>query len=74
MYVCMYVCMYLPSVIAWVGVVIRDEVSMKEEISASEILAENSTLFIDNSGVSLLVSEDKMILVSNMLSEQIQML
>ena len=54
--------------------VIRDEVSMKEEISVSEILAENSTLFIDDWGVKLLVSEDKMILVSNMLSKQIQML
>ena len=50
---------HLPSVIAWVGVVIRDQVSMKEEISASEILAENSILFVDDWGVSLLVSEDK---------------
>ena len=50
---------HLPSVIAWVGVVIRDKVSMKEEISANEILAENSTLFVDDWGVSLLVSEDK---------------
>ena len=42
---------------------------MKEEISAYEILAENSTLFVDDWGVSLLVSEDKMILVSNMLTD-----
>ena len=66
--------MYLPSVIAWVGVVIRDKVSMKEEISASEIPAENSILFIDGWGVSLLISEDKMILVRNILSERIKML
>ena len=53
---------------------IRDEVSMKEEISASDILAENSTLFVDNCGVPLLVSKDKITLVSNMLSEHIPIL
>ena len=47
---------------------------MKEEISTGEILAANSTLFVDDWGVPLLVSEDKITLVSNMLREEIQML
>ena len=64
----------LPRVIAWVGVTIRDKVSMKKKISTSEILAANCTLFVDDWAAPLLVSEDKIILVSDMLREEIQML
>ena len=36
-----------------------------------KVLMKNSTLFVDKCGVPQLLSEDKITLVSNMLSEQI---
>lgn len=49
----------LPWVIVSVGLMILDKVSIEEEVTTSDVLAENSRVFADDQGVPLSFSGEK---------------